>query len=288
MSSPSLIYVNELGRDAHTLSRGELVALIHALHLPELVDIHEQRMLHIYDSPHPLDMHPLMAGQDLPFLKGTLSICDELAYRHPIARDDTVRTGEMPAHIYFPYVGDLLLIIRDGSVLRCVNWTIKRSTSQHGTADAPSEEANPDVYRTKSKAYRRLLIETLHYASGRIPTYPIAFDNFDRIVTGNLLRLYFFASQAPEIDEATQSALTLHIRAGIAQACTLNTVMSSWSIKHRVSLEIARSLVFKAMWKRWVRVDLFSTIFPDRVLRPETKDLVAMIRSKWLGELTCN
>src|SRR5690554_250310 len=77
-SRPSTMYSRKLGRDLHFMSLPERHVSLLALYHPQLVDLHEQHMLHQFEAPHPL------AGREdtkhlalLPF-KGTVDV----AQRH--------------------------------------------------------------------------------------------------------------------------------------------------------------------------------------------------------------
>ena len=52
----------KLGRAVHALSTPERVFTQLALYHPDLIDIHEQKMLWPYDFAHPLNGHPLAKG----------------------------------------------------------------------------------------------------------------------------------------------------------------------------------------------------------------------------------
>jgi hypothetical protein len=284
-SSPSLLFSHKLGRDLHLLSRGEFRAALHALHLPELVDLHEQKILQPLESPHPLMEHPLMSGNLLPNVPGTAPICKQLLCKHPSVMVKAPDDETMRGSVYYPYVGDLLLILTDANGLRCVNWSIKRSSKQFGLTDEAIDPQNTTALKQKQKARRRLEIERLYYAPIDVPTYPIAYDDFDPVVSRNLFVLMVLGEQAPPLDDLGWVELTAHLLRGIQQRRSINELAESWSIRHGLPFDAAYQLVHKALWERRVLVDLYRTILPDRALSPGARDVVAEIRGKWLGSM---
>lgn len=288
-SCPSLLFSSKLNRDLHLLSLGELGAAIRALFLPETEDVHEQKMLQLFEAQHPLARHPEMVGHSLPNVPGTTAICVEMGSRHPIARDDLSEEGEERQHMAFPYVGDLLLVLRTGSgLLRCVNWNIKRSRNQFGTADHPIHPANSQALSEKNKAHRRLEIDRLYYAAADIPTYPIAFDDLNRIVTQNLLRLMMASSQAINLDNHGWIATTSYLESAIDKELSINATSGNLAILLGIPVTDAANLVQRAIWEHRVQVDLYTNLLPDRPLRRPKKHLVDEIRRKWTGGQACN
>src|SRR5690606_36240729 len=108
----------------HALSTPEKVFTQLALYHPQLIDLHEQKMLWPLTSCHPLHGHPLAKGLFLPQLTGTADIAKQLGFKHyEIAVElSDGRRGKIP----FPYQGDLLLYLLDaGGLPYAVNWTVK-------------------------------------------------------------------------------------------------------------------------------------------------------------------
>jgi hypothetical protein len=214
---------------------------------------------------------------------GTLAISEELGFEHPIARDDTVLRGEPAKQIYYPFVGDIFLILWNSSGhLYCVNWTIKRSNWQFGTASDPVHPANAPAHKAKTKALRRLETEILYYAPAEIPTFPIAYDDFNPIVTRNLFRIFCIAQSAPDLEVKKWSDIVNFLTVSLARTNSINTLAEGVALKFQLPITIAAELVYKAIWNRNIRVDLFQTIYPDRPLQPETLDLVEQIYKKWI------
>lgn len=128
ISRASILNSLKLGREVHVLSGPERDAGILALHHPNLIEIHEQKMLSTTPRQHPLVGLPGVFGIDLPPIRGVIDVAERLGCLHLLPRvkiENTDDSGD-PKIVVFPYVGDLLLFMRnvDGTHY-CVNWSIK-------------------------------------------------------------------------------------------------------------------------------------------------------------------
>lgn len=144
VSRISQINCGLLGRRLHALSAGEQEAILLALYNPTLLDLHEQRPLSPQPSSHPLQSHPLMSGQVLPTLSGTLAIANKLGLLsfHPKAWVPSTAEGADAASGFWApsaWIGDLLLYLQDSDGPYCVHWDVKRArgiTGSQGPASA--------------------------------------------------------------------------------------------------------------------------------------------------------
>ena len=120
-SRPARLNSRKLGRTLHALSTPEKVFTQLALYHPNLLDIHEQKMLWPYGASHPLKGHPLMKGMFPPPIRGTLEIAEEMGLKHYKV---TVCTNGVRQRIPSPYQGDLLLYLlgRDGVCADSRGW----------------------------------------------------------------------------------------------------------------------------------------------------------------------
>lgn len=275
-SKPCLLYCARLGRDLHLLSQGEFAAAIRALFIPKVVDLHEQKLLSPLEQQHPAASHPAMSGKNLPSIRGTLSVCEELGIKHPhVVNSDGIQ-------IPYPYVGDLLLYFGDSkSTISCVNWTIKRVQAQFGEQETQIHPENKSALRAKQKAANRLLIERMYYASADIPTYSIAFDDFNRTVTANLFRLYVANSRAPKLDQRDWVMVGALVEQGMSRYYSVNRMAKDLALGHGLPVADALNLIQAVIWRGSVQVDLYSTIFPDRPLSHSKSDLAAQLMKKW-------
>ena len=263
-SSPSLLRSEKIGRDLHLLSRGELAAALHALFLPELQDLHEQKMLQPDRAPHPLAMHPLMLGRTLPPVPGTQHLCDKIGYKHPFAVIESADGNRQRLH--FPYVGDLLLILKSDFGLFCVNWTIKRTRDQFGLGDSIIDPANRELLKLKVKAFRRYEIEKMYYEAAEIRTFTIAYVDFDRIVTQNLFRIMCFAQRALAIEEQHWTLILLNLNRLLRMSRSINQMAADIALSFSIPVNIAVNLVYRAIWTHELKINLFKTLLPDRPL----------------------
>src|SRR3546814_10767981 len=90
----------------------------------------------------------------------------------------------------FPYLGDILLYLRDEQGPYCVNWSVK--ARREDFFDRPAQRSavatTPSGYCTTLSA--RHYLEQRYFADAKIPTHFIAAEDLDINVIHNLNSLY--------------------------------------------------------------------------------------------------
>ena len=128
VSRASIICAEKVGgREIHLLSTPELAAAFVVLYHPDVFDLQEQRLLSPVPCEHPLAGHPSAIGAKVSSLPGTVAVLADMGLgdKHPTIVD---RRGKDPKdwrRLPWPYIGDILLFVRDQEGPYCVNWTIK-------------------------------------------------------------------------------------------------------------------------------------------------------------------
>lgn len=282
-SRPSMVRATALGRAIHCMSRAEFHATILALYQPRLFDLHEQHALSTVPTEHPLAGHPEGNGLSLPCIDGTVLIAERLGLlmRHPVVLMTVPSTdgGSTFERVPFPYIGDLLLFLRDQEGPYCVNWTVKK-TSEDFKRTSFQTCRKPDraeVHAARAEDRHRL--EEMYFACAGIKTVRVSEDLLNETVKFNLAML-IRADHLP-VD------LSSEVRAELVDRFKL-CVLSREAILHHIpkmvsafscSQEEVLTVLYQAIWRRELRVDLYRPIMVDKPIHPERMDVLDMYAS---------
>lgn len=272
VSIASRLYWARLERDIHCLSMPETAAALLALYNGNVFELHEQKMLSPEPRCHPLFGHPRAHGLSLPPLKGTVAVAERLgAFKfHPTVLME-LRGGEL-GHVPFPWVGDLLLFMQDEVGPYCVNWNVKLKRGDH---DKPFQARRRTSARSVAQAKARREIETMYYQDAGIATRDVSLDDIPHSLICNLACLFpstkGHIGLPPQQQDKLIDIFSSDMRAGIAPMTTLDYLASSCGLDRAV----VRKVLYRAIWSRRLRVDLYSTILMDKPLQPERTDALA-------------
>lgn len=269
----SRVNSRKLDRAIHSLSTPEKVFTQLALYHPQLLDIHEQKMLWPYTAPHPLHGHPLARGHFPHPVTGTMEIAKQIGFKHHQVVVTTA--GGSRQKMPFPYQGDLLLYLMsaDGKPY-AINWTVKDrsqafSERRYSAAKIPSQQKKDREY-----AELRIALEHMHYASGGIRTVQMSLDRLDPIVVGNLDLLFPIhalpLTHEPELLREFSAAIEDAVHAGATVHPTIYRYGARWGKRGQF---IAR--LYQDIWERKLPVNFFKPILIDHPLNTDGGDLLA-------------
>lgn len=275
------------GRDMHLLSPPERAFALLALFHPQVVEIHEQKMLSAETRQHPLTGLPGMGVCDLRPIKGMIDVADRLGYGHllPLVKETSPADPINPRMFVFPYVGDLLVYLwPPGEQPYCVNWNVKdevqafkRPGPLHSRRPLPIEERS-DLPRNE--------MERVYYADAGVRTDQVALEQLDSHVVANLTHLFLHHKTQLDLNPAQQSELLDRFAAALATGVSPMEVIQLCLARGRFSVLQCRTFLLQAIWQRKLRCDLFKPILIDRPLRPETVD-VFNVYSQWFRRDLC-
>ncbi|WP_018609912.1 hypothetical protein [Uliginosibacterium gangwonense] len=258
-SRPSALRSALVGRDIVTLSLPERAAALVALHNPNLFDLQEQRMLEVCAAPHPLVGHPTAIGCNLLPLRGTLEIASEKGWltRHAKTWDQN-NARWLP----FPFLGDLLLFLRDDNGPYCINWTVKKRAEDFVRSPfAMSKKSERNT--PQQSVLQRHEIESEFYADAGIPTHQITLKTFDKTFVSNLLNLILWHNRSTSIEPASSR---YDEAVEFVRQC-IDTDTPQYEIAKRLAAQFscpvqedAKPFIKQVIWHRVVRVDLFQTL----------------------------
>ena len=280
------VWSERLGRYCHVLSSIEQKALIFALFHPGLFELHEQRVLSTEAREHPLANHPLMQGEVLPNVTGTIALCDQLSCLelHPVFKTRHPETLE-PITVPIPWTGDLLLFIQDEAGPYCVNWSVKatsRDFQQNAFKAKPSIQPDADRHRVRT----RHAIEELYYQNIGIPTIHVTDAELPARLIHNLRSFLLFLPYTKDVEPEVYEEICDRLRFGqLVQQPPLEVLLTVVH-KHGITMEQARACFMRALWHRDVIAELMDEpIFLDRALLKQRRDPLKEY-ARWFSRVT--
>ncbi|ETF03496.1 hypothetical protein W822_09415 [Advenella kashmirensis W13003] len=278
ISRPSTVYSSKLGREVHLLSLAERVPCQLALYHPALFDLREQHMLSPFPTEHPLTGHPYAARLRLSEIKGTINVAQRLnaLSKHPtVWIEEQDPEGHIEARrAAFPYLGDLLLFLRDKHGPYCVNWTVK--SDRRAFSVSPHRLQNPlRIEQTQANAQLRHQIEEIYFADAGIPTVQVAANEIDPQLAANLTALIGWQTQADPVSDEVFDYLLQDYKQLLQNRQTVLSRLEALMHQTNSTRQQCLAVLYQAIWQRQLRVDLYQPILPDRPLRLERTDVLA-------------
>lgn len=270
-----------LGRAIHALSTPEKVFSQFALYHPNLIDLHEQKMLWPLSSGHPLRGHPLTKGHFLCPVTGTVEIAKELGFKHHEIGVDLAdgRRVKMP----FPYQGDLLLYLKDQEgIPYAINWTVKDSKAAFGERRITAAKNPVQQKKDRAHATLRTELEKLYYASAGVRTVQMSMDELSPTVIANLDLLFMThelpLSLGPNLLDDFSSAVQEAAFAGEPVAYVAIRYAKCWASRDQFIAKI-----YQDIWQRKLLVNFLKPILIDQPLDMEGGDLLQIYASLFQG-----
>lgn len=262
-------------REISTLSRPEKWVLYIVLYCPWLFDIHEQRMLPYLQARHPLSGHPRATGMHLPSFRGTLAVAEELGALelHPVLHIASTADPAVLTAVPFPWIGDFLLFLLDDQGPFCINLTIKHTAADF---DLPTVAIKPNtnMKRAARHAEIRHRVEQILYADVGIPTIRIAADQIDTTVIANLEQIYGWQRRAHPFDEIQRLEIVDALRAGVLARVSALEILHNLMVEFGYALYDLKVVMYQAIWKREIRIDLYQYFFIEQPLIAEHRDVL--------------
>ncbi len=279
-SRPAWVWWEPAGRYLSTLSSVERSILMVCLYNDHLWEVHDQRMLPAVPRPHPLSAHPKAEGMILPPMRGTVEIAESLGVLpfHPIVRVPKQNGARKFDTVPFPWIGDFLLFLEDAQGPYCVNLTVKGHAGEFEQADTDVVKGNAQRRHAQDKAFARHTVEQLLYADVGIRTVRLTQADYDPEVVASLTQLCLWHNRKTPFNSEQDQTILDNFRAALANGVPPLEVFVALSARFGWTVYTLKIALFQAIWRRDLRVDLFSPIFLDRPLQPETRDVLAVYR----------
>lgn len=276
-SRPSTLYWAKLGRDLHFMSLAERHVCLLALYHPRVFDIHEQHMLHRFETPHPLASYPGASRQSFPPLEGTVTIAQQLGVlsKHPVIlitdkndTDNSVRHG-------FPYLGDLLIFLRDDQGPYAVNWSVKATRNGFYARNGShiKRKVVPPVGFDPLLSDRHAL-EIQYFSNAKIPTHLIAADELNFHLIHNLNTLCAKAQRPETLPYEVEEQLIHTFQNIVDTRTTVLSLLDSLKARFNCERDDLLATFYRAIWNRRLRLDLYMPVLVDKPLRGERSDVL--------------
>lgn len=266
---------DKLGRNVHCLSRGEGAAAILALYLPNLCELHEQKMLAPWATVHPLSGFPGSRQVGLPSLRGLIDVAQDLGYLHllPRVRIENPEDPLNPLIQIFPYSGDFLLYItKDNGQHYCVNWSIKDTDISFKRPFCASQK-KPQGEEPMAILARHQ-IEESYYLDAGIRTVRIASENINNDLVNNLTQLFLNHHTKIKLSISQRKYVLDKFRIALDIGIPPHEVILGICARGEITTHECRTVLYQAIWNRELRVDLFKPVLINRPLRPEKQDVL--------------
>ncbi|MHC2146435.1 PDDEXK family nuclease [Pseudomonas sp. 210_17 TE3656] len=264
----------KLGRTLHALSTPERVFTQLALCHPDLIDIHEQKMLWPTKAVHPLRGHPLTRGAFPPPIRGTLEIAREIGFKHYeiVVEGSAGNRQKVP----FPYQGDLLLYMKshDG-IPYAVNWTVK--DREQAFRERRSTQPKTPVQQKKDREHAELRteLERAYYGSAGIRTVQVSLDMVEPVVVANLDLLFVMHDLTLDLNGALlddfSSAVRESVAAGDPVAYVAIEYGARWGFRDQFIAKI-----YQDIWDRKLLIDFTKPILIDHPFSVGGGDLLSL------------
>lgn len=272
MSWAAQVPSEKLGRTVHLLSSAETAIYFLAAYHPRLFDLHEQRMLPMVPTSHPLAGHPLAAGLALPPFKGTLDVVKRLGRTHPAVTAEVDGTQFRPP---FPYIGDQLLFLEDDQGPYCVNWTCKDRMESFNQR-RPDDPIPKDPEKSKAYAQFRFAMERTLYSDAGIRTHAATKEEIPRRLLHNLRILYSSTMKPIPYAQRRRRDLVEEFRSCIDSGVPPNEIILRRTRGSLEETERMETLFFQAVFRREIRVELSEPIFTCKPLIRERSDVLKL------------
>jgi hypothetical protein len=281
VSRPTAIFSAKLDRQVHLLSQPETKAAYLALFHPALFDLHEQRVLPAAPACHPLQGSPAGSGLRFPRLPGTIAIAESLGAlkRHKKVYHN-FGNGEF-GWVPLPYIGDLLLFLSDADGPYCVNWNIKLTEADY-LRPGPRPLGRVLRRHQDPDAELRHLIEEALYRAGGIRTVRLTGSQLDEGLIANLRDLFGWHGREQTASETQRLAVVDMMRAGIGGDRPANLLVHDAANALKLSDYEVMVVLYQAIWRRELRVDLFSPLLMTKRLVAESDDPLQRY-ANWFG-----
>lgn len=296
ISRPAIRYSQRLGREFHALSVPELRAIVLALYHPLVFDVQENYAYNHGPGTHPLASHPLGCALQLPPTQGTLAHAERLQVLplHPRVRSTedettTVEKDTPPAQDEAPeedgssgwdpafYIGDLLVYITDEQGPYLLDWDTKERAGQHAQP-GPGPLAKRHSRNAKARAAAREAVTRAYDTELDIRPVRVAGEQIDDDVVANLFQLLGWHHYRTQRSAAERADLEQALSASMGNGVSPISLLPSWT-ELGWAREEFQAVLYQAIWKRRIRVDLFRPVLINRPLKPETRDVLEVYGS---------
>lgn len=261
-------------RDLHAMGDPEKHAMLLGMHLGRPIELNEGRMLVREPSAIRLSQHPKAAALPAVRLRGTVQVAEALGVLdfHPLVSVSDPCGARKRITVPYPLLGDLLWIFEDEQGPYFLNWTVK---------GRPEDFERPAFRRSNRRAgtreeelavQARQAIEEAYYRDGNVPTVRVTGVDMPVPVVNNLRQIYLWHNRVTCLRGERRDELVELLRAHMTMQIPPFETLRDWSVATGWNMPEGLTVLFQAIWRRELRVDLWEPINVDYPLRPEDRD----------------
>lgn len=276
-SRPAWVWSQRLGRRVSTLSQPERDVFCILDYHPGLFELQEQRMLPFLPTPHPFAGHHLAAGLVLPAVRGTLAVAHDLGVLnfHPVLRSGNQAQGEPLEAVPAPFINDFLAFFYDTEGCYCLNLSVK-ATKEAFTTKTIGVTPRTNMQRAQQREAARHAVEEKLFLEIGIPTHFLASSELHPIAVANLQNLQLWQKRPQPFDQSAYQKIVDAFQNGMVQCKSGLEVIHCLKASQGQREYDIRVTLHHAIWRRDLRIDLFSYFFIDRPLIPEKQDVLEL------------
>jgi hypothetical protein len=192
-----------------------------------------------------------------------------------MSMDDPNNPGQKRNPVY-PFVSDFLVRLRpaDGGQHYCVNWSVKdsevafkRPPLRGGSIRKKRQGEDPEVILARHE------MEEVYHIDAGIRTHRIAGNLIEPHLIANLETCFGYHHRTVSLPGEQQSEIVQKFQIALDTGITPREVILSICSRTKATEHDCRVLLYKAIWLRKLRVDLFSSVLINRPLKPEKRDV---------------
>jgi len=192
---------------------------------------------------------------------------------HPVIHVPSAEDSSLMEAAPFPWIGDFLLFLLDEQGPYCINLTVK-ATEADFHVPSVGVKLNTDMKRAAMQEEIRHRVEKILYDDVGIPTIRVAGDQLNTTLRANLEQIHGWQRRAHPFDESQHEEILARLREGMWSGLSGLEVIHHLIVEHNYSLYDLKIVMYQAIWKRQLRIDLYQYFFIERPLIPERKDVL--------------
>lgn len=265
-SRPSVLWSQRLARQIHVMSKAEQITAILLQYLPDIFEIHEQKLLPTWPEEHPLADYYRKLGQQVPMTRGTVAISEALGClnRHPVIY---IEGDPVP----YNYIGDFLAFSTDDLGPFCINVSVKNNIEAFYKKHGQILNRGSKATSRNLNEINRHAIEKLLYEDWGIRTIRFAADCIDRQLTYNLTHLFKWHARPVVVGDEAKSEIIRRLKKCLEERVAPSQVSGEVCKETNVSEYTFKAIFFQSIWLRKLKPDLYRSIQFDIPLSLEKK-----------------
>jgi hypothetical protein len=204
-----------------------------------------------------------------------VNVADKLGIlsKHPIVHLSNPDNSEQALRHAFPYLGDLLIFLKDDQGPYCVNWSVKpRKADFYARPGRRQSKASAKLASEPPSLDTRHLLEERYFADAQIPSHFVAVEDLPFHLIYNLNALCTHSQRTLTLPHEAQEELIHQLQKVVGTPTTVLSMLPIWTARFKCERDELLSAFYKAIWNRRVLVDLYKPVLVDKPLKVQRTD----------------